>query len=222
MGQPSRARADAFAIARRRMVERLARAGIRDRRVLDAMRAVPRHAFVPEALASQAYREAALPIGEGQTVSAPGIVARMSEALELTGREHALEIGTGSGYQVCILARLAEEVVSIERLPRMAACARRALDALGVSNVVVHLGDGSLGRPTDGPFDAILVTAGGPVVPEPLLAQLAPRGRLVGPFGGRREQRLIRVRREPGGRFRRQVLARCRFVDLIGEHGWAA
>ncbi|HTY16518.1 MAG TPA: protein-L-isoaspartate(D-aspartate) O-methyltransferase [Myxococcota bacterium] len=206
---------------RRRMVERLARS-VRDPRVLAALEAVPRHWLLPEALHTQAYRDHALPIGDGQTISAPSTVARMSEALELTGGEHVLEIGTGSGYQAALLGLLAERVVSIERLPRLAADARRALDRLGATNVVVHLGDGSLGRPADAPFDAIVVTAGAPRAPRPLLAQLAPGGRLVGPFGPRGDQRLVRVRRRPADQFVTEVLGPCRFVDLVGRHGWAA
>jgi protein-L-isoaspartate(D-aspartate) O-methyltransferase len=205
------------------MVERLAAGGVQDRRVLDAFAAIPRHRLVPDALAGRAYDEnAALPIGEGQTISAPAIVATMTEALELSGGEQVLEVGTGSGYQAAILSFLAARVVSIERMPRLAASARSALDRLGVANVVVYLGDGSAGRAADAPFDAIVVTAGGPDVPPPLLAQLAPGGRLVGPFGSREEQRLIRVRRAADGRLAREVLGRCRFVDLVGEHGWAA
>jgi protein-L-isoaspartate(D-aspartate) O-methyltransferase len=146
----------------------------------------------------------------------------MSEALELTGRETVLEVGTGSGYQAVLLAQLAARVVSIERLPRLAAQARSTLDRLGVTNVVVYLGDGSQGRAADAPYDGIVVTAGGPEVPHPLLEQLAPGGRLVGPFGSREEQRLIRVRRGPGGGLAREVLGHCRFVDLVGSHGWAA
>jgi protein-L-isoaspartate(D-aspartate) O-methyltransferase len=203
------------------MLERLAAAGIRDTRVLDAFGAVPRHALIPEALHAQAYQDCALPIGEGQTISAPGIVAAMSQALELTGTETVLEVGTGSGYQAAILSRLAARVVSIERVPRLAASARRTLDRLGVSNVVVYLGDGTRGRPGEAPFDAIVVTAGGPTVPDPLLDQLAIGGRLVGPFGDREEQRLLRVRRRAAGAFVEEVIGRCRFVDLIGAHGWA-
>jgi protein-L-isoaspartate(D-aspartate) O-methyltransferase len=202
------------------MVERLS-AQIADRRVLDAIAAVPRHRLIPEALAGRAYAEgAALPIGEGQTISAPAVVAAMSAALELNGSELVLEIGTGSGYQAAILSRLAARVISIERVPKLAARARSALDSLGVDNVVVYLGDGTSGRVADAPYDAIVVTAGGPDVPPPLLEQLAPGGRLVGPFGSREEQRLIRVRRAASGAFKQEVLGRCRFVDLVGAHGW--
>jgi protein-L-isoaspartate(D-aspartate) O-methyltransferase len=207
---------------RRRLIERLRAHGVHDPRVLEAVYAVPRHRLVPEALRDQAWRDTPLPIGDGQTISAPGVVAAMTQALELAGHETVLEVGTGSAYQAAILARLAARVVSVERLPRLAASARRALDRLGVSNVVVHLGDGSHGRPQEAPFDAIVVTAGGPAVPPPLLTQLAPGGRLVGPFGGREEQDLVRVRRGEGDRFQREVLGRCRFVGLIGSHGWAA
>jgi protein-L-isoaspartate(D-aspartate) O-methyltransferase len=203
------------------MVERLAATGIRDPRVLDALGAVPREILVPEALRHQAYRDQALPIGEGQTISAPGTVAAMSQALALRGDEWILEVGTGSGYQAAVLSQLAARVVSVERLPRLANRARSSLDALGVSNVVVHLGDGSRGRPSDAPFDAIVVTAGGPEVPEALLAQLAPGGRLVGPFGPRGRQSLLRVTRREQG-FERESLGPCRFVDLVGANGWSA
>src|SRR5690606_2158987 len=173
-------------------------------------------------LHAQAYRDTALPIGDGQTISAPSTVARMSEALELTGRESVLEIGTGSAYQASVLSLLADRVVSIERLPRLAAAARLARDRLGVRNVAVHLGDGSVGWPPDAPYDAIVVTAGAPDLPRPRLAQLADGGRLVAPVGPRGRQRLVRVRRLAGGRFRAEVLGPCRFVDLVGRHGWAA
>jgi protein-L-isoaspartate(D-aspartate) O-methyltransferase len=201
------------------MAERLSSAGVRDERVLAALAAVPRHRLLPDALAGQAYRDTALPIGEGQTISAPSVVAAMSEALELAGHETVLEIGTGSAYQAAILSRLAARVISIERVPRLAAAARRQLDALGVTNVLVYLGDGSRGRPADAPFDAIVVTAAGPSVPEPLLAQLAVGGRLVGPFGEREEQQLLRVRRVGPDRYTRELIGRCRFVDLVGAHG---
>ena len=204
------------------MVERLAAGGIDDPRVLEAFLSVPRHRLVSEALHDRAYDDVALPIGERQTISAPGIVAAMTQALALQGRETVLEIGTGSGYQAAILSRLAARVVSIERVGRLAARARRDLDARGVSNVVIYLGDGSLGRPADAPYDAIVVAAGGPEVPQPLLEQLAPGGRLVGPFGSREEQRLLRVHRAAGGTFHSEVIGRCRFVDLVGAHGWAA
>ncbi len=203
------------------MVERLAKAGVASPRVLGALEAIPRHQLLPEALQVQAYTDSALPIGDGQTISAPSIVALMTSALQLTGKERVLEIGTGSGYQAAVLSRLAAQVVSIERLPGLAARARRALDAFGVSNVVVYLGDGSLGRPADAPFDAILVTAGAPAIPPPLLEQLGPEGRLVAPVGTRSEQCLVRLRRTATG-FARENLGRCRFVDLVGANGWAA
>lgn len=210
-----------YRLPRRRLAERLKGEGIRDARVLAAIEAVPRHRLIPEALRDQAYRDGALPIGEGQTISAPGIVAAMTQALELVGHECVLEIGTGSGYQAAILSRLAARVVSVERLPGLAARARSALDALGVDNVVVHLGDGSRGRPQEAPFDAILVTAAAPDVPAPLIAQLAPGGRLVAPVGERGAQEIVRLRRLEEG-VRRESLGPCRFVDLVGEHGWAA
>lgn len=214
-------RRDTFAPQRRRMVERLAKAGLCDARVLAALETVPRHQLLPEALQVQAYTDTALPIGDGQTISAPGIVGLMTAALALRSEDRVLEIGTGSGYQSAVLSRLAAQVISVERLPGLAARARRSLDSLGVANVVVHLGDGSLGRPADAPFDAILVTAGAPAIPPPLLEQLAPGGRLVAPIGTREEQRLFRVRRTERGLVR-ENLGRCRFVDLVGANGWAA
>jgi protein-L-isoaspartate(D-aspartate) O-methyltransferase len=146
----------------------------------------------------------------------------MTEALELRGDERVLEVGTGSGYQAAVLSQLAAHVVTIERRPSLAARARSALDALGVANVVVHLGDGSRGRAVDGPYDAIVVTAAAPEIPPPLVSQLAPGGRLVGPVGARDRQVLVRVRRAADGELHREELGPCRFVDLVGDHGWAA
>jgi protein-L-isoaspartate(D-aspartate) O-methyltransferase len=183
---------------------------------------VPRHLFVPEALWGQAYRDTPLPIGERQTISAPGVVATMTAALALSGGEHVLEVGTGSGYQAALLSLLVGRVVSVERIPELAGLARSALSRLGVRNVAIHVGDGTCGRAEEAPFDRILVTAGGPDIPLPLLSQLAIGGLLVGPFGPRGEQDLIRMQRTDANRFTREVLGRCRFVDLIGEHGWAA
>jgi len=209
-------------LPRRRLSERLRAIGIRDARVLEAFASVPRHLLIPEPLRGQAYKDVSLPIGAGQTISAPSTVAAMTQALQLTGSESVLEVGTGSGYQAAILSRLVARVVSIERVPQLAARARTALDQLGVTNVLVHLGDGTAGRPADAPFDAIVVTAGGPEVPQPLLQQLAPHGRLVGPFGPREGQRLIRILRDGRGNFIREELGPCRFVQLLGTHGWAA
>lgn len=210
-----------YAIARRRLVERLEGAGMREPALLAAFGSVARHRFVPEGQRDQAYRDLPLLIGAGQTISAPGVVALMTHALALDGSENVLEVGTGSGYQAAILSRLASRVISVERIPRLAATARTQLDALGVTNVIVYLGDGTQGRPDQAPYDAIVVTAGGPEIPAPLLDQLAPGGRLVGPFGPRGGQRLVRVTRT-GDELRHEVLGQCRFVDLIGTHGWAA
>ncbi len=206
--------------ARRRLVERLREQGVRDSRVLEAVAEIPRHLLVDEALRDRVYEDVPLPIGGGQTISAPGIVAAMSEALELSGGDTVLEIGTGAGDQAAVLSRLAARVVSIERVPALANRARSALDTLGVTNVVVHLGDGTRGRPSEAPFDAIVVTAGGPELPKPLIEQLASGGRLVGPFGPRGQQQLTRVQRGPEGELLAESLGPCRFVDLVGEHGW--
>jgi protein-L-isoaspartate(D-aspartate) O-methyltransferase len=217
----ARTRCDSYVGARKRMVEAIARGGVKDERVLDALAAVPRHQLVPEAMAHRAYHpKVALPIGDGQTISAAEIVAAMTAALQLQGHERVLEIGTGSAYQAAVLSRLAERVVSIERIPILAKRARSALDRLGVQNVVVQLGDGTRGWPAEAPYDAIVVTAGGPSVPLPLLEQLAPDGRLVGPFGPRGVQTLRRFRLDADGKAVEEELGLCSFVDLIGEHGW--
>jgi len=212
---------DEMTMQRQRMTDHLSgHYRIRDERVLAAMNTVPRHRFVPEALRSQAYRDGALPIASGQTISQPFIVARMTELLELTGNEKVLEIGSGSGYQTAVLALLAKRVYSIERHAGLAAGAEQMLKSLGFRNYVVRAGDGTEGWKIYQPFDAILVTAGGPVVPQPLIDQLAVGGRLVIPVGEERSQQvLIRVTRTSRG-FEREDFGPCAFVPLIGEHGW--
>jgi protein-L-isoaspartate(D-aspartate) O-methyltransferase len=201
------------------VAEQLRKRGIKDERVLQAMRDVPRHRFVPERYRRLAYEDMPLPIGEEQTISQPLMVALMTEALQLRGQERVLEIGTGSGYQAAILSRLARTVFSLERLPQLAAQARATLAALGILNVHVLVGDGSLGLPEHAPYDAIIVTAGAPQVPPPLLEQLNVGGRLVVPVGNRLEQALVRVTKTSGGQ-RTESLGGCRFVPLIGAQGW--
>jgi protein-L-isoaspartate(D-aspartate) O-methyltransferase len=211
-----------FAIPRERMVaEQLARRGIQDARVLSAMGKVPRHRFVDEALAGRAYGDYPLPIGEQQTISQPYMVALMTEALELVGHERVLEIGTGSGYQTAILAELCGKVFSVERIKALADRAIRILDGLGYYNVLVRVGDGSLGWREEAPFDAVLVTAAAPAIPEALVDQLSPKGRLVIPVGNAYGQELRKGVREEGG-VRWSDLGGCVFVKLIGEKGWPA
>jgi protein-L-isoaspartate(D-aspartate) O-methyltransferase len=210
---------------RESMVERqLKRRGIRDERVLDAFRAVPREAFVGEAAEEFAYEDTPLPIGDGQTISQPYIVALMVEALELRPIDRVLEVGAGSGYAAAILRRLAGRVYAVERNGRLAEDARDRLRRLDCEDIEVRAGDGTLGWPEAAPFDAILVSAGGPGVPKELLDQLAPGGRLVIPVGRRREQRLFRITRVPGngGRdeWHREDLGSVSFVPLIGGGGW--
>ena len=194
--------------------------GVHDQRVLDAMGAVPRERFVPPELTDFAYGDRPLPIGSGQTISQPYIVALMTEALELEPDDRALEIGAGSGYGAAVLARVAAEVWTIERHAALAATAARVLAELGVTNVHVVTGDGTLGCPEAAPFDGIVVTAGGPKAPEALLDQLAEGGRLVIPLGTRMSgQRLVRFRRH-GTEYREDDLGPVQFVPLIGEQGW--
>jgi protein-L-isoaspartate(D-aspartate) O-methyltransferase len=196
--------------------------GIRDPRVLSAMEAVPREAFVPDDLVAHAYDDHPLPIGLGQTISQPYVVAWMCEALALTGRESVLEIGSGSGYGAAVLSLLARRVFTIERLPELADQARARLTRLGMSNVEVQWGDGTLGWSERSPFGGIVVTAAGPELPRGLLEQLAVGGRLVIPLGDARMQQLVRITRLQQAAFRREDLGAVQFVPLIGEHGWAA
>ncbi|MFZ4436883.1 MAG: protein-L-isoaspartate(D-aspartate) O-methyltransferase [Syntrophales bacterium] len=197
--------------------------GVSDQRVLTAMEKIPRHLFVDEGLIDQAYNDNPLPIERQQTISQPYIVALMSEALALTGREKVLEIGTGSGYQTAILAELAERVFSIERIAALATGARRVLDVLNDYNVAIRVGDGTYGWREESPFEAIVVTAGAPRIPKLLIEQLAVGGRLVLPVGSRNSQALLKLTRlsEDPEDLKQEDLGGCRFVDLIGEHGWA-
>ena len=207
--------------ARQKMLDSQIRArNVRDPRVLEAVRTVPRHLFVEEALRDRAYLDKALPIGEKQTISQPYMVAAMTEALELTGRERVLEIGTGSGYQTAILAELAESVFSVERIASFVPLARQRLESLGRYNVLIKVGDGTIGWSEHAPYDAILVAAAAPQLPRPLLEQLSVGGRLVVPMGPEESQTLMRIRRGEEG-FHEEALGECRFVKLIGRHGWA-
>jgi protein-L-isoaspartate(D-aspartate) O-methyltransferase len=191
-----------------------------DERVLAAMERVPRELFVPPELRDRAYEDAALPIGGGQTISQPYMVARICEALALTGRERVLDVGTGSGYQAAVLAELAAEVDTIERIPELAQSARASLAAAGYALVRVHVGDGTRGLPERAPFEAIAVAAAAPDLPRSLYGQLAPRGRLVVPVGERRVQRLEVVVRSPEGPAVVKSVP-CRFVPLVGDEGFA-
>ncbi|MEP7212843.1 MAG: protein-L-isoaspartate(D-aspartate) O-methyltransferase [Acidobacteriota bacterium] len=194
---------------------------IKDERVLATMNRVPRHLFVPEALKAQAYKDNALPIAAGQTISQPFIVARMTELLELNGKERVLEIGGGSGYQTAILASLARKVYSIERIPVLAAESKQRLPALGYRNVSFRCDDGTNGWEVYAPFDAILVAAGGPTLPEPLIKQLEIGGNLVIPVGqNQKTQELVRVVKTDEG-YTTENCGPCAFVPLIGKHGWA-
>jgi protein-L-isoaspartate(D-aspartate) O-methyltransferase len=210
-----------FQRARERMVERqLRRRGIRDERVLEAMARVPRELFVPPALSDQAYVDGALAIGYGQTISQPYVVAAMCELLGLDGDERVLDVGTGSGYAAAVLAELAAEVVTIERIPELAERARAALAAAGHPEVEVRVGDGTLGAPDRGPFHAIAVAAAAPGIPPSLYEQLVPGGRLVLPRGTRDAQRLVLVVRTSEGPAE-QASVPCRFVPLVGEEGFS-
>ncbi len=201
--------------------EQLVRRGITDERVLAAMRRVPRHLFVEEALRDRAYGDHPLPIGEQQTISQPYIVALMTALLELKGGEKVLEVGTGSGYQTAVLAELARRVCSIERLPALAARARALLEGLGYANVWIRVGSGTLGWVDEAPFDRILVAAAGPDVPPPLFEQLAEGGRMILPLGDATAQTLTLVE-NVGGQQRRRDCGECTFVKLVGKYAWEA
>ncbi|HCE16798.1 MAG TPA: protein-L-isoaspartate O-methyltransferase [Anaerolinea thermolimosa] len=212
---------DEFRLEREAMVrEQIERRGIRDKRVLEALRNVPRHLFVPPEERRYAYHDGPLPIGEGQTISQPYIVAVMTELLELQGDENVLEIGTGSGYQAAVLGRLARTVHTVERYARLAQRAEEILRSQGINNVFVHVGDGSLGWPAHAPYHAIVVTAAAPVVPPALLDQLLPGGRLVIPVGGPEGQMLERWVRK-ADHLEREVLFAVAFVPLRGAAGWS-
>lgn len=193
--------------------------GIKDPRILDAMGKVPRHLFVGSSLEHRAYADMALPLSDGQTISQPYMVAVMTELLELKGREKVLEIGTGSGYQAAVLAELAREVRTIERIPSLAEAASQRLRSLGYGNVQVKTGDGTLGWPEEAPFDRIMITAASPRIPEPLMEQLGMDGILVVPVGSRFSQQLLKIRKTGRGN-EEEYHTPCVFVPLIGRHGW--
>ena len=212
--------AQRFARERERMVdEQVAARGVTDPRVLAAMRRVPRHLFLEQALRDQAYGDHPLPIGEGQTISQPFIVGKMTELLALTGREKVLEVGTGCGYQAAVLAELAARVCTIERLPRLAGRARETLEMLGYTNVWVRTANGTLGWPDEAPFDRILVAAGWPTVPPPLFEQLAEGGRLVMPVGDASSQ-VLEIVEKVNGQRRVTRDSGCVFVKLVGKYAW--
>jgi protein-L-isoaspartate(D-aspartate) O-methyltransferase len=206
--------------ARERMVlEQLRRRGIKDPRVLEAMRAVPRDRFIAAEFADHAYDDGPLPIGSSQTISQPYMVALMSEVAELQGNEKVLEIGTGSGYQAAILAQLAREVYTIEYLPELKDKASALFEAIGIGNIVTRCGDGSDGWPEEAPYDVIMVTAAMPEVARPLLGQLASTGRLIAPIGEDELQTLVRIRRVNGS-WSDEYFGECRFVKMAGKHGF--
>jgi len=211
-----------FDISRKKMVDtQIIARGIKDRRVIEAMLKTPRHLFVQEAMASQAYNDTSLPIGDKQTISQPHMVALMTEMLELAGSETVLEIGTGSGYQAAVLSCLARRVCTIERIPSLAAKARRLFDTLGLTNIAMKIDDGTVGWAAEAPFDAIIVTAGAPDIPEALVSQLAAGGRLIIPVGDQTDQELVRLVKNEDGTLSQETSVACRFVRLIGKDGWS-
>lgn len=214
---------DTYGGYRARLVEQLRAQGIRDLAVLRAFAATPRHLFVPESVRHRAYEDSSLPIGRGQTISQPFTQARYLETLALKGSERVLEIGTGSGYQTALLGALASQVFTIERVRSLAETAQAALRAASVTNVSLLVGDGTLGWSAYAPYHAILVAAGGPEIPPPLIEQLAPGGRMIIPLGARGAQTLTLVQRTAeGGGIRASPIGEARFVPLVGEHGFDA
>jgi protein-L-isoaspartate(D-aspartate) O-methyltransferase len=211
---------DNYTTARERMVEeQLVQRGINDPLILDAMRRVPRHLFVDESVRDQAYEDHPLPIGEGQTISQPYMIALMASAAQLAEGEHVLEIGTGSGYLTAILAEQGVEICSVELSPQLAQRSQSVLHQLGYQGVTVHVGDGTLGWPATAPFDAVIIGAAAPGIPRPLLAQLRLGGRIVAPMGEEDLQTLVRIWKERSG-LREEYFGECQFVKLRGAHGW--
>jgi protein-L-isoaspartate(D-aspartate) O-methyltransferase len=220
MGTGGIGEGDGYGGYRAQLVETLQRKGIRDLAVLRAIRMVPRHLFVPESVRHRAYDDVALPIGSGQTISQPFVQARYLELIGLSGRERVLEIGAGSGYQTALLAMLTDSVFAVERLANLAQNARMALEAAGIRNATILVGDGTLGWRPFSPYDAILVAAASPDIPSPLVEQLAPEGRMVIPLGDRASQTLSLVRRQ-GDDIRVSTVEDVRFVPLLGEFGFS-
>jgi protein-L-isoaspartate(D-aspartate) O-methyltransferase len=212
---------DTFKISRERMVtQQLIPRGIYDEKVINAMKKAPRHLFVDEALYDQAYGDFPLPIGWGQTISQPYIVALMTQELELKGDEKVLEIGTGSGYQAAVLAEIVKKVYSVERISALIPRAKKILSEIGYNNVLIRVDDGTFGWEKESPFDAILVTAASPKIPEPLIKQLSDNGgRLLIPVGDKFSQNLIKIKKTDG-KIKKETKGGVRFVKLIGEHGW--
>jgi protein-L-isoaspartate(D-aspartate) O-methyltransferase len=222
MGAGPVGRGDSYAGYRTRLVETLQAKGIKDLHVLRAVSQAPRHLFVPPSLRHRAYEDEALPIGGGQTISQPWVQARMLELARLSGREKVLEVGAGSGYQTCLIALCADVVIGVERITELAFRARDALREARVPNASIVVGDGTLGWRGESPYDVILVAAGGPAIPQPLVEQLKPDGRLILPVGEREGQVITQVTKRPDGTTEVQQLTDVRFVPLIGRHGFGA
>jgi protein-L-isoaspartate(D-aspartate) O-methyltransferase len=211
---------DRYTVQRRSLLARMQERGIHSEEVLRAFDEIPRHAFVPQAVAHRAYEDAPVPIGFGQTASQPSLQATYMQLLEIGPRDKVLEIGTGSGHQTAVLARLSDRVYSVERIPELAQRAREVLDSMRVSNVAILVGDGTIGWNRYAPYDAILVAASAPDIPQPLVAQLAEGGRMLVPVGTREAQRLVLVRKR-GAEITTEEVLDCTFVPLLGRFGWA-